>query len=269
MVQFDFTAKVALITGGTSGIGEATARAFAQAGATVMITARNADRGRQVAAALNGAGMAGKVDFVAADLAIARDVDALFGTLTDRHGRLDVLVNNAAGEAGVGKPLHEFGEEELEEALAVNCKAVWRLMKRAITQMLGQKPAGGSIVNVSTINALGGVAGGSLYAAGKAAALALTKSAAQEYGRFGIKINALVPGAFDTPLLQKAFQGQTDGSAEALEAIRSQYLQMIPAGRIGAPDEAAEGILWLCSEGTPYLSGHSLIMDGGMSSRFR
>lgn len=268
MVHFDYTDKVALVTGGTSGIGKATALAFAQAGAQVVIAARNQEKGQNVADELTEAAPAGVVQFIAADMASAGAIRHLFDEVIARHGHLDIVINNAADEGGIGKPLHQFDEAEFDRTVAVNYKAVWLCMKCAVEQMVKQ-PAGGAIVNVSSVNGLGGVAGGSLYAATKAAVLALTKSAALEYGRSTIKVNALVPGFFDTPLLQKAIVTQTDGSPDGIASLRHQISEAIPLGQIASPEQAANAILWLCSPQTPYLIGHSMIMDGGLSALYR
>lgn len=267
MVSFDFNGKIALVTGGTSGIGKATAAAFVRAGARVVVTGRDEAKGRQTAQELNADREA--FEFVRTDVANPASIRRLFDHLRQRYGRLDCAIHNAAGETGVGKFLHQFDETEFEQTAAVNYRGIWWCMKLAIEQMLAQQPPGGAIVNVSSINGLGGVAGGSLYAASKAAVLALTKSAALEVGRQGIKVNAFVPGPFHTPLLEKAFALQSDGSPAAVTAVRQRYEAGIPQGRLGAAEEAAEAILWLCSERTPYLSGHSLVMDGGLSAGFR
>lgn len=267
MALFDFQGKTALVTGGTSGLGKATATALVRAGARVIVTGRDEAKGRQVVAEWN---LDREVaEFIRADLAQPADLRRLFTQIRERYGRIDCVVNNAAGDAGVGKPLHGFDEAELERTLAVNFRGVWWCMKLAIEQMLAQEPAGGALVNVASVNALGGVAGGSLYAASKAAVIALTKSAALEVGRHGIKVNVFVPGPFETPLLERALVLQSDGSPEAVAALRQRYEAGIPQGRIGFPEEAAEAILWLCSTQTPYLSGHSLVMDGGLSAAFR
>jgi NAD(P)-dependent dehydrogenase (short-subunit alcohol dehydrogenase family) len=151
--------------------------------------------------------------------------------------------------------------------MMVNAKAVWLLMKYEIRQMLAQTPSGGAIVNTSSVNGLGGVPGGSVYAASKAAVIALTKSAALEYGRQGVRVNALVAGGFDTPMLRGVFEQA--GGAEGAAAVRQGFEQQIPLARIGDPAEAARTVVWLCSDAASYVTGHSMIADGGLTSPYR
>jgi NAD(P)-dependent dehydrogenase (short-subunit alcohol dehydrogenase family) len=132
--------------------------------------------------------------------------------------------------------------------------------------MLRQAPTGGSIVNTSSINGLGGVAQGSIYAATKAGVLALTKSAAQEYAPQGIRVNALVAGGFRTPMLERVFERMSGGDPSGAEAAEDQIIQAVPLRRIGRPEEAAEAAVWLCSDASSYVTGHSLIVDGGLTS---
>jgi NAD(P)-dependent dehydrogenase (short-subunit alcohol dehydrogenase family) len=142
-------------------------------------------------------------------------------------------------------------------------------MKEEIRQMLAQDPPGGAIVNTPSVNGLGGVPQASLYAAAKAGVLAFTKSAALEYARQGIRVNALVAGGFQTPMLDSVFDRVTGGDAEARKAIVKQYEGLIALGRIGRPEEAAEAVLWLCSDAASYVTGHSMIVDGGWTAATR
>jgi len=159
-----------------------------------------------------------------------------------------------------------FTEDEFDNIISINLKGVWLCLKYEIQQMLRQQPAGGAIVNTSSINGLGGVAQGALYAATKAGVLALTKSAAQEYARQGIRINALVAGAFRTPMLERVFERATAGDPETAKAAEGQITQLIPLGRVGHPEEAAEAVVWLCSDAASYVTGHSMIVDGGLTA---
>lgn len=260
MLSYDYSQKVALITGGTSGIGRATAAAFADHGAAVVIAARDAERGGQVAHSLQG-----EVTFVETDVGDPDAVEALVAETVSTYGRVDIAVNNAAGRTGAGKPTHAFEVEEFNTTVDVALRGVWVGMKHQIRHMLGQEPPGGAIVNVSSINGLGGAPGGSIYAACKAGVLALTKSAALEYGKQGIRVNALVPGAFDTPMLQAVMAQTAKAQQTDPAAIQQQYAQRSAVERIGDPEEAAEGVLWLASEAASYVDGHSLIIDGGVS----
>jgi NAD(P)-dependent dehydrogenase (short-subunit alcohol dehydrogenase family) len=258
--------KVALVTGGSSGIGRAAAHAFARAGAKVVIAARGAERGRQTENELKAQGADAR--FIQADLSLAEDVAALVTSTVRTYGRLDAAFNNAATMDGALSLTADFTEEEFDRSVAMNLKSVWLCMREEIRQMLAQSPSGGAIVNTSSVNGLGGAQGGSLYSAAKAGVLALTKSAAQEYATVGIRVNALVAGAFRTPMLESVFQ-RIGQSEEGAAAVETQYTGLVPMRRIGRPDEAAEAAVWLCSDAASYVTGHSMIVDGGMSAATR
>ena len=260
MITYDYTDHVVLVTGGTSGLGRATAAAFADHGASVVIAARDAERGRDVAGAMNG-----DVTFLQTDVGDPDTVAHLVQETVVTHGRLDVAVNNAAGRTGAGKPTHAFDVDEFDATVDVALRGVWVGMKHQIQQMLAQEAPGGAIVNVSSVNGLGGAPGGSIYAACKAGVLALTKSAALEYAAQGLRINALVPGAFDTPMLQAVMRQAAEAQAVDVDAVEQQYAGRSAAERIGAPEEAAAAVLWLASDAATYVHGHSLIVDGGVS----
>jgi len=258
-----FDGKVALVTGGSSGIGRATALAFAREGASVVVASRGRDRGLAVVEELKQ--IPSDAEFIRADVSQAHEVDALMRRVLERFGRLDVAVNNAAAiDVGVFKPIADFQEVEFDQHMALNVKSVWLCMKHEITRMMAQ--SGGAIVNTSSVTGLGGSPQSAFYAAAKAAVVALTKSAALECARHGIRINALVPGAFDTPMLDHVF---TRISPEDPAAAEEGYKQRIPMGRLGTPEEAADAVLWLCSDQASYITGHSLIIDGGLTAAFR
>jgi NAD(P)-dependent dehydrogenase (short-subunit alcohol dehydrogenase family) len=255
--------KVALVTGGNSGIGRAAALVFAREGAKVVVAARGVERGEEVAHEISAKG--GRAVFVRADMSRAEDIEALIARAVDAYGRLDCAFNNAATE-GALKMTADFTEEEFDRIVRVNLKGVWLCMRHQLRQMLGQRPAGGAIVNTSSVNGLGGVAQGALYAATKAGVLALTKSAAQEYAPRGIRVNALVAGGFRTPMLERVFERSSGGNPEAAAAAEGQLSEMVPLKRVGRPEEAAEAAVWLCSEAASYVTGHSLIVDGGLTA---
>jgi NAD(P)-dependent dehydrogenase (short-subunit alcohol dehydrogenase family) len=259
--------KVVLITGGTSGIGRAAARAFARAGARIVLAARRAQQGEQVAQELRAEGA--DVRFVPADVSLAADVDRLVASTVRAYGRLDAAFNNAATTDGALALTADFTEEQFDRAVAMNLKSVWLCMRSEVRQMLSQSAPGGAIVNTSSVNGLGGAASGALYSAAKAGVLALTKSAAQEYATRGIRVNALVAGAFRTPMLQHVFEVVGGGTPEGPGGAEAQYTGLIPMRRIGRPEEAAEAAVWLCSESASYVTGHSLIVDGGMTAATR
>jgi NAD(P)-dependent dehydrogenase (short-subunit alcohol dehydrogenase family) len=262
----DLRGKVALITGGSSGIGRAAAFAFAARGASVVIAARGRDRGEAVAREITG--QAGNAMFVAADVSVAANVEALVAATVERFGRLDYSLNNAASITEPQAATADTTEEQFDRAMAFNLKSVWLCMRQEIRQMLAQDPPGGSIVNTSSVNGLGGVPNACLYAAAKAGVIALAKSAAIEYARQGIRVNALVAGAFDTPMLAAAMDRAAVGNPEARRAMEQMWTRMIPTGRIGRPEEAGAAAVWLCAD-APYVNGHSLIVDGGLTSVYR
>jgi len=258
-----FTGKVALVTGGSSGIGRATALAFAREGASVVIASRRPERGNAVLEELRALDRSAM--FVPADVSQAPDVERLVAAVLDRFGRLDVAMNNAATiEVGVFKPLTELDEAEFDRHMAANLKSVWLCMKHEIPQMIAR--GGGAIVNTSSVTGLGGSPQSAFYAAAKAAVIGLTKSAALEVARQNIRINSLVPGAFATPMLEEVFTHVSPNDPPAAEAI---YQKRIALGRIGRPEEAADAVLWLCSDQASYVTGHSLIVDGGLTAPFR
>jgi NAD(P)-dependent dehydrogenase (short-subunit alcohol dehydrogenase family) len=259
--------KVVLVTGGSSGIGRAAAAAFARAGARVIIAARGAERGEQVARELQAGGADAR--FVQADVSVATEVERLVASTVRAHGRLDAAFNNAATTDGALALTADFTEEEFDRALALNLKSVWLCLREEIRQMLAQSPSGGAIVNTSSVNGLGGAPGASLYSAAKAGVLAVTKSAAQEYATRGIRVNALVAGAFRTPMLEHVFRVIGGEAPEGPAAVEAQYTGLIPMRRIGRPEEAAEVAVWLCSDSASYVNGQSMIVDGGMTAATR
>jgi NAD(P)-dependent dehydrogenase (short-subunit alcohol dehydrogenase family) len=259
--------KVVLITGGTSGIGRAAAAAFAQAGARVVIAGRRAELGNDVAEELRA--QKAEVRFVRADVSLSPDVERLITETVKAYGRLDAAFNNAATTDGALALSADFTEEQFDHTVAMNLKSVWLCLRAEIRQMLSQSPPGGAIVNTSSVNGLGGAPGGALYSAAKAGVLALTKSAAQEYAQSGIRVNALVAGAFRTPMLEHVFDVVGSGSSEGAAAVEAQDTGLIPMRRIGKPEEAADVAVWLCSEAASYVTGHSLIVDGGMTAATR
>lgn len=264
MMETGFGGRVALVTGASSGIGRATALAFARAGAAVVLASRGRERGEAVRREVEALGA--EALFVPTDVAQPEQVEALVARTTERFGRLDCAFNNAAAmDVGTFKPTAELTVEEFDGHMALNLRSVWLCMKHQIAQMLRQG-TGGAIVNTSSVNGLGGVARNAFYAAAKAGVLALTKSAAQEYAQNGIRVNALVAGAFRTPMLEGVFDRIAPGDAATAEA---GYAQWVPLRRIGRPEEAADAVLWLCSGAASYVTGHSLIVDGGMTSPFR
>lgn len=253
-------AKVTLVTGGSAGIGRAAVELFAEAGARVVFAARGAERGHAVAEDLRGRGY--EVLFVQADVSRSENVQGLVSTTVEKFGRIDCAFNNAAA-LGTLRRLGDYSEGDFDAEIGLNLKSIWLCMKYEIAQMQAQEPAGGAIVNTSSVNGLGGARGASLYSAAKAGILALTKSAAQEYANESIRVNGLVAGGFDTDMLHQAVKQIMGDDPEKIAQGFKGFTTRIPLGRIGRPREAAQAALWLLSDGASYVTGESMIVDGG------
>jgi NAD(P)-dependent dehydrogenase (short-subunit alcohol dehydrogenase family) len=255
--------KVVLVTGGSTGIGRAAAGLFAKAGASVVIAARGAERGQQAEHEIRATG--GKILFVQTDVSNAVQVQALIARTVETFGRLDGAFNNAAVFSKVART-GDFDEADFDAEVTSNLKSVWFCMKYELEQMLKQEPRGGAIVNTSSINGLGGARLAALYSMSKAGILALTKSAAQEYASDGIRVNALVAGGFDTEMLRTAISQTVGGEPNKVQETFKAYASRVPIGRIGRPEEAAQAALWLCSDAASYITGQSMIVDGGVTA---
>jgi NAD(P)-dependent dehydrogenase (short-subunit alcohol dehydrogenase family) len=246
--------KVAIVTGGNSGIGRATAIALAREGAKVTVAARRASEGEETVRLVKEAGS--DAIFVKTDVAIENDVRSLVEKTVDTYGKLDYAVNNA----GIGEkmtPLVEQTSEKFDQIMNTNVRGVWLSMKYEIPMMI--KNGGGAIVNTSSGAGLVGFPQMPVYIASKHAVLGLTKSAALEYAKSGIRINAIAPGGVETDMLM-----QTVGDDhQFLETFRSMH----PIGRIGRPEEIANTIVWLLSDKASFVLGHTLLVDGGIVSR--
>jgi NAD(P)-dependent dehydrogenase (short-subunit alcohol dehydrogenase family) len=245
--------KVAVVTGGASGIGRATARKLAAEGARVGIADVDEAGGERVAAGIRDAGA--EAFFRRTDVRSLADLEAVLDEAADRHGRLDVLVNNAA--ISVGGSAGEMAEEDWARTLDVNLTGVWRGMRAAIPRMLAQ--GGGSIVNLSSVQGHVGFVGWAAYAAAKGGVDALTRQAAVEYAAGGIRVNAVVPGTIATEMNEKIMRESADG-----DAVLAGWLAMHPIGRIGQPAEVAAAIVFLASDDASFITGESLRVDGGL-----
>jgi NAD(P)-dependent dehydrogenase (short-subunit alcohol dehydrogenase family) len=255
--------RVVVVTGGTAGIGRAAAELFVKAGASVVIAARGRERGQQVEHELRASG--GTALFIQTDVSDNSQVQALITQTVETFGRLDCAFNNAAVLGKLARAA-EFSETEFDHEVALNLKSVWLCMKYELEQMQRQQPRGGTIVNTSSVNGLGGARFAALYSMSKAGILALTKSAAQEYAAEGIRVNALVAGGFDTDMLHSAINQAAGGDEAKVEEAFARLVGSIPAGRIGRPEEAAQAALWLCSDASSYIAGQSVIVDGGLTA---
>jgi len=245
----EFEGKVAVVTGASTGIGEATAVAFAGQGAKVVLADIDEEGGHKVVSSIRAGG--GDALFVRTDVSRADDVEALIKETVRTYGRLDCACNNA-GIQGDEAPTAEWTEENWDRVVNVNLKGVWLCVKYEILEML--KTGGGSIVNMSSVNAYTAWPNLAPYVASKHGINGLTKSAAREYAAKGIKINAVAPGIIRTPMNVERL---TDPEAEA------RLVAMEPIGRLGAPEEVAAAVLWLCGEASSFVTGHCLVVDGG------
>jgi NAD(P)-dependent dehydrogenase (short-subunit alcohol dehydrogenase family) len=243
----DLKGKVGVVTGGNSGIGRAAALALARAGAALVIGGRDAVRGEAVVRTIAAAG--GRAVFQRTDVARPDDAQALVERAVAEFGRLDLAFNNA-GVDGQQVPLHEQDLEQVSALFDVNIRGVFCCMKYQIEQML--KGGGGAIVNNSSVFGLGGFAGWSPYVASKHAIIGLTKAAALDYAKGGIRVNAVGPGPIETPLLAKGAGGDPH-----------VYAGVVPMGRIGRPEEVAGAVVWLCSDEASFVTGVTLPIDGG------
>jgi NAD(P)-dependent dehydrogenase (short-subunit alcohol dehydrogenase family) len=245
--------KITLVTGGSSGIGLATAQGFAREGATVVIASRNEKRAKQALASLP----ADSASWIECDVADGKAVERLISGIVKQHGRIDYAFNNG-GSGGRGAPVGNLGEDAWRKTIDGYLTSVFLCMRHQIPAM--QKNGRGVIVNNSSVDGLRGYPfpGGAAYAAAKHGVIGLTKSAALEYAREGIRITAICPGWVNTP----AVESHMKKSPDIAEAIIAQT----PIGRIATPHEIAEGVLWLCSDASSFMQGSPLVLDGGYMS---
>jgi NAD(P)-dependent dehydrogenase (short-subunit alcohol dehydrogenase family) len=247
----DLQGRVALITGGTSGIGRDTSILFAKQGAKVVITGRREAEGNETIASVKAAG--GEGLFVKSDVSKAADVQSAVQKTVEKFGRLDLAFNNA-GIEGNWKPIIEQTEEDWDTVININLKGTWFCLKFEIQQMLKQG-GGGAIVNMSSVAGLMGAGGAGIYVASKHGVIGLTRTAALEYAAKGIRVNAVCPAVIETPMADRAF---------ADPEISKRILAQHPIGRFGKPMEIAEAVLWLCSNKSSFMTGHYIVLDGGM-----
>ena len=242
--------KVALVTGGASGIGRATALTFAREGAKLVVADMNEEGGQQTVHMITEQG--GEAIFVRTDVSQAVAVQALISTAVETYGRLDCAHNNA-GISGGGRALTaDYPEDTWHRVIAINLTGVWLCMKYEIPQMLSQ--GSGAIVNTASVAGLIGARGLAAYVASKHGVVGLTKTAALEYAQQGIRVNCVCPGVIETPMTAR---GLSDPER------RERIIASEPMGRVGIPEEVAEAVVWLCSDAASFVTGHTMTIDGG------
>jgi NAD(P)-dependent dehydrogenase (short-subunit alcohol dehydrogenase family) len=242
--------KVALVTGGSSGIGRATAQIFAREGAKVVVADIGVEGGEETVRLIKAAG--GEAVFIKSDVAQAADVQAMVKKAVETYGRLDCAFNNA-GIEGVVKPTVEYGEADWDRVIGINLKGVWLCMQAELQQMLAQ--GNGVIVNTASVAGLVGLPGFSAYVAAKHGVAGLTKTAALEYAKAGIRVNAVCPGAIRTPMFER---GARDNPGIEEQAVAAE-----PVGRMAEPAEVGEAVAWLCSDAASFVTGLPMAVDGG------
>lgn len=252
-MHHSFTHKVALVTGGSTGIGRATALAFAAAGARVAIASRTQATGEDVVRQINESG--GEAIWIRANVTQALEVEAMVAAVLATFGRLDAAFNNA-GSGGAGGWLHELGEADYELTMSGYLKSVYLCMKYEIAAMLEQGGEGSyAIVNNSSVDGQRAFPFDPIYSAAKHGVLGLTKSAGVQYANRGIRINAVCPGWIRTPPVEAALAEQPE--------LEGQWLMHQPIGRLGTADEVAQAVLWLCSPGASLVTATAVAVDGG------
>lgn len=252
-----FAGKVALVTGGSSGLGEATALKFAEQGAKVVIAARRVEQSAQVVQKIIA--MGGEAHFVPADVSRAADVEHMVNAVVQKFGRLDCAVNNAGIVGPRFTPIADVTEAEWDKVMGVNLKGVWLCMKHEIPALLAN--GGGAIVNVASIYGLKpGDIGHAPYATSKHAVVGLTTSAAADYGQMNIRVNAVAPGFTRSEMVDP----NRPGAADIYKKLAARHSGM---NRLGEAEETANAIVWLCSDAASFVNGTVLPVDGGAATR--
>ena len=246
----ELESKVALVTGGTSGIGRETAVLFAKAGAQVVVAGRRDAEGNETIELIRATGADGL--FVKADVSKASEVEGLVQKAVAKFGRLNIAFNNA-GVEGAWAPIVRQSEDDWDRTIAINLKGVWLCLKYELGQMLKQG-GGGAIVNMASVTGLVGFVGAAAYSASKHGVIGLTQTAALENAKSGIRVNAVCPGLVETTMVDRIFR---------VPGMRKYAVSCHPIGRLGKPGEIAEAVLWMCSDHASFMTGQCLVLDGG------
>ena len=248
------TGRVALVTGGASGIGRASALAFAREGARVVVADIAVKAGEETASLIRAGG--GEALFIRADVSQSKDVANLVSQTVAAFGRLDCAHNNAGTEGTFGVSTSDYLEEQWDRVMQVNLKGIWLCMKYEIPRML--ELGKGAIVNTASVLGLSGTEGVCAYVASKHGVVGLTRATALEYARSGLRVNAVCPGFIDTPMIERVMPN----SHQRSRATRSEI-----SGRLGRPEEVAEAVLWLCSDAASFVTGHAMCVEGGREAK--
>lgn len=248
-----YTGKVAFVTGAASGIGRATALAFAREGASVVVTDVSEQSNQETARLIEKEG--GRAIAVRCDVTQVKDVKAALAKAVEAFGRLDFAFNNAGIEPRRSAPTAEYEEEEWNRILDINLRGVFLCMKCEIPLIL--KQGGGAIVNTSSGAGIVGIKGSPAYTAAKHGVIGLTRAAALDYAAQNIRINVVCPGYIDTPMMDRFTGGTPEG--------RAKVIAEEPVGRMGKPEEIAAAVLWLCSDSAAFMIGHAMVIDGGQT----
>ena len=253
-MEMDFTGKVAVVTGAANGIGRATALAFAKSGAKVVVVDRDQAGGEATAGIIRQQG--GEASFVAADVTKSADVQNYVKAALDAYGRIDCFFNNA-GIEGTWQHTAEYDEAMFDQVIGVNVKGVFLGLRHVLPVMLQQKA--GAIVNTASVAGLVATPGMPAYVASKHAVIGLTKTAAGEVAKMGVRVNAVCPGPVDTPMMERITSNEGQPGRKDFEAF-------VPMHRYAVPQEIANAVAWLCSEQSSYVTGTALRVDGGITA---
>lgn len=254
MSQSGVDGKNIVITGAASGIGAHTTTLLAERGANLFIGDINIEAGEALAQSIRDRG--GNIYFLHNDVSKSESVERFFNAAIAKLGDLDVAINNAGVEHKF-TPMHELSEEQFQHSIAVNLTGVWHCMKHEISQMLSS--GGGHIINISSVAGLRGAPMISAYGAAKHGVVSLTKSAAIEYARSNIRVNVVCPSFVDTPMVDSIMQDMNEKQKKAL-------VNFNPMKRLGKPEEVSNTIAWMCNDECTFMTGHSVVLDGGLTA---